>query len=1122
MESEKRGRKSLAVLPDAALVGKNPQDIDDLVQGFKILQKLLSARNIDPFLDRPNENESDIMANYYEVIDEPMWFHEVKEKYVSGAYSTIPEFVLDVRQIFANCFRFWGPKNPLTKVALRLETLFEQELLTLPADTQAVCSLEATHGFKEEDLVYKKEGVTSRLLQWVINEQSEKEMAETEELPLIERKEQQENLEKGVVSWENGILYADEGIQDLIKTMFELPQIGLFLCHVVPTFNLEQLSQYEVERMLLVPQFSKSLAALMTSLLSSRKDKSKVLYGPPMPYEVWSARLNNRVATWYKTYHTKKNKFHEILSATGIEHMFWLVMGEPNPLERFQFHELHFQKRVWILKTLLDTLVHSHKTVYDLLSDRLSIVPPEVLGEDKKGFSYLYFPAFTDLRVYRQSKSTYSKFNINRWEKIVRVPVANGDTDCPPSKCVLPSKNDFELLATSISELRNVYSNLVETEFSSKSNCDNKSSPLLENIDRLLKDWSSLESKHSINLSHIRQKMYREWKTLYDRSLESTTADIAYWEKDGNNRKPAEEEEEEEDSNDHIIDKTESAVEKPHLDEPQNTTTREINLRERKSKTDSNLSMTMMALNEVRGESDTSDEDEDLFDDSEEEWVAEGSKKRVKQPSSRRKKRCPSKNSEADAVQEAVDKNIKMNEELEKQKKDEKAQRLNMNSNTILCDSDKFVIQEPQRNLIRCKDPTKLLQSLADIKSESIKVIRDLVAPAQIKAEGTKPPSPETISIDDDDEVPGDEASSTTSSINVANKTPENGNVHMISMNLRVDQSPIRSPAIVTPSTVTDLPADVDDDVQILQTSVVSKPGAQSIPSPALNPMHNLNRMVSPQNVRLVGPNVSRMPFTKASFQTALPGNNLTPIKKTFPVVKNGPVARLRGSIPRVRNGMMQQTFRGMAPRMTSSIRQPNQSILRQKFRNPVAYNAYRTPVQQRITSSSASTPRRQSAPYTPPLSNSSNSRLNNLPNSAPSKAISNILSSVEVANSLSSGKRKSSLLNSITITPINNSAVTITPVLQTNQVKKVSRNLNFSSPSKSSSRLVYIKGRVILDPVDLCYSVQIANGRKYKLTPQQLDECRRNNGGVMPPTISIPVPEDVANLLEPEVVEID
>lgn len=141
---------------------------------------------------------------------------------MSGAYSTIPEFVLDVRQIFANCFRFWGPKNPLTKVALRLETLFEQELLTLPADTQAVCSLEATHGFKEEDLVYKKEGVTSRLLQWVINEQSEKEMAETEELPLIERKEQQENLEKGVVSWENGILYADEGIQDLIKTMFEV------------------------------------------------------------------------------------------------------------------------------------------------------------------------------------------------------------------------------------------------------------------------------------------------------------------------------------------------------------------------------------------------------------------------------------------------------------------------------------------------------------------------------------------------------------------------------------------------------------------------------------------------------------------------------------------------------------------------------------------------------------------------------------------------------------------------------------------------------------------------------------------------------------------------------------
>lgn len=65
--------------------------------------------------------------------------------------------------------------------------------------------------------------------------------------------------------------------------------------------------------------------------------------------------------------------------------------------------------------------------------------------------------------------------------------------------------------------------------------------------------WALLGMHFTIRRFHFR------------RSLESTTADIAYWEKDGNNRKPAEEEEEEEDSNDHIIDKTESAVEKPHL-----------------------------------------------------------------------------------------------------------------------------------------------------------------------------------------------------------------------------------------------------------------------------------------------------------------------------------------------------------------------------------------------------------------------------------------------------------------------------------------------------------------------------------------------------------------------------
>ena len=86
--------------------------------------------------------------------------------------------------------------------------------------------------------------------------------------------------------------------------------------------------------------------------------------------------------------------------------MFWRVCGETNPLAGSKcYHQLSFLKRVWIFKSLCDTVAHSHKTVQEAMAEEEGPESREVvLGQDASGFTYLHFPAVSgsDIRVYRQ------------------------------------------------------------------------------------------------------------------------------------------------------------------------------------------------------------------------------------------------------------------------------------------------------------------------------------------------------------------------------------------------------------------------------------------------------------------------------------------------------------------------------------------------------------------------------------------------------------------------------------------------------------------------------------------------------------------------------------------------
>ena len=52
----------------------------------------------------------------------------VVRKYEEGLYKSATEVAADVRLIFGNCYRYWGPSDILSNRALKLEQLFEQKL----------------------------------------------------------------------------------------------------------------------------------------------------------------------------------------------------------------------------------------------------------------------------------------------------------------------------------------------------------------------------------------------------------------------------------------------------------------------------------------------------------------------------------------------------------------------------------------------------------------------------------------------------------------------------------------------------------------------------------------------------------------------------------------------------------------------------------------------------------------------------------------------------------------------------------------------------------------------------------------------------------------------------------
>ncbi|XP_060618276.2 uncharacterized bromodomain-containing protein 10 isoform X2 [Anolis sagrei] len=297
----------------------------------------------------------------------------MEEKFATGQYRGIADFVGDFRLMLEACYRLHGVDHWLSKQAQKMEGMLEQKLALL-----------------------------SRL-----REQ--------------ERKEAEEASQKEIEEWDKSLL--SQAAPYRMENMWEIPAIGHFLCLAQYILNLPEIVFYELERCLLMPQCSAFLSKIMTSLLSPPHRRATLHRRPSLPYRAWEAALRQKVQQWYTAVGQTDNP-ESSAEKLGLCPQFFKVLGETNPLQERPFHELPFCQKVWLLKGLCDFVYETQKDVQDaVLGQPIHECREVILGYDYLEHAYVHFPQFcgADVRIYKQKPFRAPEFPVPPI-KVKRVP----------------------------------------------------------------------------------------------------------------------------------------------------------------------------------------------------------------------------------------------------------------------------------------------------------------------------------------------------------------------------------------------------------------------------------------------------------------------------------------------------------------------------------------------------------------------------------------------------------------------------------------------------------------------------------------------------------------------------
>ncbi|KAM8802472.1 putative bromodomain-containing protein 10 isoform 1-T1 [Rhynchonycteris naso] len=493
----------------------------ELQQGYRILGEFLQEKHrglTAPFLqplggvatgeeEKAEGQRSGVRGSrsFPQQPGQGMCLLKMEEKFTSGQYGGITEFVADFRLMLETCYRLHGVDHWISRQGQKLEMMLEQKLALLSRHLREKTTIAVTsrgyYGLEDEkgtactstrrrstprSLVGLTSGVFESVMVQVLRQEEQLRAKEEKRLREQERKEAEEASQKEIEEWERKLLA--QAAPTSMETMWEIPAIGHFLCLAQQILNLPEIVFYELERCLLMPQCNAFLSKIMTSLLSPPHRRPTLHRRPSLPYRAWEAALRQKVQQWYTAVGQTENP-DNCAEKLGLCPQFFKVLGEVNPLEEKPFHELPFYQKVWLLKGLCDFVYETQKEVQDaVLGQPIHECREVILGYDYLENAYVHFPQFcgADVRIYKQRPFQAPEFPIPPI-KIQRVPrikleklkcdyfsTSNGEHRC--SREGLPSafKKEQEINShpTSCPAKMNLDNHDISVDMEVKSNCE--------------------------------------------------------------------------------------------------------------------------------------------------------------------------------------------------------------------------------------------------------------------------------------------------------------------------------------------------------------------------------------------------------------------------------------------------------------------------------------------------------------------------------------------------------------------------------------------------------------------------------------------------------------------------
>ncbi|RDA86207.1 hypothetical protein CP532_3481 [Ophiocordyceps camponoti-leonardi (nom. inval.)] len=115
--------------PDMDELARQPRHGPNYNQLLHLLNDLQNHNSAWPFLVPVNRDE---VADYYDVIKEPMDLSTMENKLEADQYATPEDFIRDAKLIFVNCHKYNNENTPYAKSANKLEKFMWQQIKAIP------------------------------------------------------------------------------------------------------------------------------------------------------------------------------------------------------------------------------------------------------------------------------------------------------------------------------------------------------------------------------------------------------------------------------------------------------------------------------------------------------------------------------------------------------------------------------------------------------------------------------------------------------------------------------------------------------------------------------------------------------------------------------------------------------------------------------------------------------------------------------------------------------------------------------------------------------------------------------------------------------------------------------